>query len=718
MSSAFGEGDRVGSYRLLRLLGGGMSSVFEAVRVADGTRVALKILRNDRFANDVRMRERFAREVRAQRAARHSSLPELVEAGEIDGVPYLCTKFIDGMTLAAHIEGQLASGRPAPLGLGRDGVASLCTSFAQLADALHALHEAGFVHRDVKPVNVLVDTLGHAWLLDLGLVRMEDDSLHRLTRTGHVVGTPTSLAPEQLDPSRGRIGPRTDVHGLAATFQTCLTLRHPYAASSPAAVFDRILYQPPADPRDFVPDLSQNVIKLLRRALAKDPADRHPSARALAEDLRRVAADRAPRRRPLHAIAAVRRRMRHAGREATAIAILVIFGMVVPGEAGGQVPSPPVKLDATALDADIAEVVARLTAVEPPWPDHEATLVRAIADAEALLARRSELASAIRDADPGQRELFERAVRSLQDLSDRDLPEARERRAWADTIGRDSIVDHAHAWEETAALVAADPRFHGLRIEAQVGLVPLGADPSSRLCEFHHLASAERGIEDPRRDAAGRLVLGPEHGIILVLVPPTSSEQRAFLIGKHEVTRAQWMRLARCEDPSDTPIGVVNRYGSFGPTHPVDRVSWSEAVHHLGRWGLSLPTRLHWQHAAVAGDPARFPGAAGLGACANIVDRSFVRLSPRAFEPETDDGFGATAPVGSFAANDFGLYDTFGNVWEWTAELDKAPIGRVAIARGGAYDTLPADCRTDYRFPSSLDQRLANVGLRAMRELR
>jgi len=717
MTRPLGPGDRFGAYQLGRLLGGGMSTVFEAVRIADGARVALKILHADAFAMDEVLRARFAREANALRAIDHASLPALVDAGEADGHHFLATRFVDGVTLAARIAQQLAAGRPGPLGRGPDDLMPLLRTVAAIADALHALHTGGFVHRDVKPSNILVAADGHAWLLDLGLVRMADDNVHRLTRTGQIVGTPAMLAPEQLDPSGSRLGPWTDVHGLAATLFTCLTLRHPFAAPTPSAVLDNILHAPAPDPRTSVPDLPASLTALLGRALAKDPRDRPANAAVFAEELRAVACGRqsARWRSGRHAvIAGTCKRARRGGRLLGCALLLAVVARDNPGS-----PGLAVATDAAArLDA-IIKAIERLEALAPPRPEVAAALVEAIAATEQLVATSTLADAADGTEDPGLREVRQRSSGRLAELRDRVLPSNRDRLDWLRRAGEATDAS-APAWSQAAAQVAADPRFCGFELTSQFGLVPLGPDPKSGLCEFHDLASADRDASELVRDEHGSLHPGPQHGMVLVLVPPPTASLPPFLIGKHEVTRAQWMRMTGREDPSRYLVGAQTSAGTVSAMSPVDRVAWPDAMRELGRWGYSLPTGTQWQFAATADDLAQTEAllrGTQRHAFANIVDRAFARILPRASADLADDGYFWPAPVGSFAPNGFGLHDAFGNLWEWTQDVVRGPAGELVIARGGAYDTQAPDCRVDYRFMMSADQRLENVGLRAVRAL-
>ncbi len=200
----FEVGERVGRFRIVEVLGrGGMGVVLRARDERLERDVAIKVRRGG-GAPDAKQRERFAAEARALAALSHENLVTVYEAGEIAGAPFLVMALVEGKTLRAHVTEQ----KPV-----WHSTLDLCIAAAR---GLAALHHAGFVHRDVKPDNVLVAHDGRVLLADLGLAkRIEaDDGDTGLTQTGAIVGTPKYLAPERVAGHPG--GVRADVYALAA----------------------------------------------------------------------------------------------------------------------------------------------------------------------------------------------------------------------------------------------------------------------------------------------------------------------------------------------------------------------------------------------------------------------------------------------------------------------------------------------------------------------
>ena len=281
MPSAVQVGQRLGPYRIEGLLGrGGMGIVFRA-RHDDGRTVALKVLR-DELAADDGYRQRLAHEARAAAEVDHPNLAPVLEAGEADGRLYLAVRYVDGRSLAER----LAVGGPLAVG-------ELVRLAADVAAGLDALHRRGIVHRDIKPANILLGADGTAVLGDFGLAKSRAWTV--LTKTGQVLGTPNYLAPEVI---RGQSAtPLSDLYGLGCVLFECLAGTSPFAGRGFLRVGMAHLQEDPGDPAAGRDDVPPALAWTVRQALAKDPADRPPSAVALARMLRLAAAE-GPRQPP------------------------------------------------------------------------------------------------------------------------------------------------------------------------------------------------------------------------------------------------------------------------------------------------------------------------------------------------------------------------------------------------------------------------------------
>ncbi|HUK94661.1 MAG TPA: serine/threonine-protein kinase [Gaiellaceae bacterium] len=265
------EGGRLGPYRLERLLGrGGMGVVFKAVREPDGDVVALKVLR-DELSNDDTYRQRFAREGRIAAGLSHRHLVPVVDAGEVDGRPYIAARFIVGRTLADVLEAE------GPLAL-----SPMLRTISEVATALDTLHREGLVHRDVKPANIMIDESGISYLTDFGLARGLAATV--LTQPGRVVGTLDYLAPEVI--SGNTAGPASDIYALGCVTYECIAGRPPFGEMGIAEAALASIQDEPADPCEGRSDLPKTLSFAVLQALAKSPADRPPTAAAYALMLR------------------------------------------------------------------------------------------------------------------------------------------------------------------------------------------------------------------------------------------------------------------------------------------------------------------------------------------------------------------------------------------------------------------------------------------------
>jgi serine/threonine-protein kinase len=256
-----------GRYRLEREIArGGMGTVWEADDPLLARHVAVKTL-DPALGNDETVRARFRREAVTAAAVTHPNIVATYDTGEDDGIAFIVMELVHGATLRQLIDrdGALPATRAADIAY-------------QVADALAVAHARGLVHRDVKPGNVLVQADGRVKVTDFGIAKAADSGAEELTRTGMVVGTARYLAPEQVD---GRaIDERVDVYSLGLVLYEMLCGRAPFEADTDIATAVARLTGPPPPIRHECPSLPPGLEHVIDRALARDPADRWPSALA------------------------------------------------------------------------------------------------------------------------------------------------------------------------------------------------------------------------------------------------------------------------------------------------------------------------------------------------------------------------------------------------------------------------------------------------------
>jgi eukaryotic-like serine/threonine-protein kinase len=253
-------------YRLdERIATGGMGDVWRGTDVVLGRVVAVKVLRPAMLA-DPEFAARFYGEARMMAAFRHPGVVEVYDyasAGDSadgDDCAYLVMAYVDGEPLSTRLKE-----------VGRLTVAETMSIVAQTADALHAAHENGTVHRDVKPGNLIVKPNGAVILVDFGVAR--SNAVTSMTGLNAIVGTALYMAPEQV--AKGRVTPATDIYALGAVAYHCIAGRPPFDGDSALQVALRHLEDEPDPLPDDVPP---PVRALIGRAMAKHPADRFASA--------------------------------------------------------------------------------------------------------------------------------------------------------------------------------------------------------------------------------------------------------------------------------------------------------------------------------------------------------------------------------------------------------------------------------------------------------
>jgi serine/threonine-protein kinase len=264
-----------GRYELHRRLGrGGMAEVYLARDQLLDRPVAVKVL-FPALATDEGFVERFRREAQAAANLQHPNIVSVFDWGEANGTYFIVMEYVEGMTLAETLrdEGRLHPDRAAEI-------------TADIAAALGFAHRNRVVHRDVKPGNVLITRDGGVKVADFGIARaLSDSSDANLTKTGSVMGTATYFSPEQ---ARGApVDPRSDIYSLGCVLYEMTTGHPPFAGENAVAIAYKHVQENPMPPRRFDPALPDTLEAITLKCLAKNPANRYPSAQDLRADLRR-----------------------------------------------------------------------------------------------------------------------------------------------------------------------------------------------------------------------------------------------------------------------------------------------------------------------------------------------------------------------------------------------------------------------------------------------
>lgn len=231
--------------------GSGGGTVYEAIRKSANDRVAVKMLRLPKNLRTAII-ERYLREAQMVAQLRHPHLVTVYGLGRTpEGGFFVAMELVDGTDLATRIRLH-----PMPVDAAADAVASV-------GEALEYSHQRGVIHRDLKPGNILIDAAGQVRVTDFCPLR----------------GTPQYMAPEQVNPRWGLVGPRTDVYGLGALFYTLLLRRPPFPGSNPLEVLSRVVSEePPPRLAVMCPDIPELLDWICVRCLSKDPRQRFATA--------------------------------------------------------------------------------------------------------------------------------------------------------------------------------------------------------------------------------------------------------------------------------------------------------------------------------------------------------------------------------------------------------------------------------------------------------
>ena len=271
-------GAQLGNYTILAPLGqGGMARVYRAHQENLDREVAIKVL-PPWYAADRNFVERFKLEARLVARLSHPNIVTVHDASEYHGHLYIVMQLVDGGTLKQRLDSVREQGKMME-------VPEANRTFQQIANALSYAHEHGIIHRDIKPVNVLLDRSGRPILSDFGIAKALEGT-KELTRPGAGVGTPEYMSPEQCkgEPVDGR----ADIYALGVMLFEALTGRTPFIGDNYPALAHSHIYEAPPNPRLFNPKISLEVSQVILTALNKKPEMRYQRANDMALALERA----------------------------------------------------------------------------------------------------------------------------------------------------------------------------------------------------------------------------------------------------------------------------------------------------------------------------------------------------------------------------------------------------------------------------------------------
>jgi serine/threonine protein kinase len=350
-------GRTVSHYRIEEKIGeGGMGIVYRARDLNLPRSAAIKFLSSNATTED--QRRRFQQEAQTASSLNHPQILAVYEAGTEDGQQYLITEYVDGVTLGDWARRV------------RPSVRQTIEVMAGVADALACAHDAGIVHRDIKPDNVLISKQGHAKLTDFGVAKLlespsvDDEGTRTGTLLGAVVGTVPYMSPEQANGAA--IDRRSDIFSFGTVLYELVAGQRPFTGAAHADVLHAILHASPKPLAELRPDAPHELSLVVEKALEKDPADRYQSMREVVVDLRRLLR-RSASPAPVPHVRARRHRQWWALAGLAALLVLLVAWLGRRAESAWQNPLASARFE-RLTDFGGAELDAAISTDGSSWP--------------------------------------------------------------------------------------------------------------------------------------------------------------------------------------------------------------------------------------------------------------------------------------------------------------------------------------------------------------
>jgi len=641
-----------GRYRITSRLGeGGMGFVYKANDGNLDTPVVIKVPRRA-MLDDPQFVERFQREIRSLVTLSHPHIVKIIDVGQHEGIPFAVMQYLDGGDLEGR-RNRAADGRPMA-----ESASALYGWLPEVASALDFVHRKGYVHRDVKPGNVLFDAEGHAYLGDFGVAKVVRDAesgvgAGHLTSTGTFVGTPEYTAPELA--MGEEITGRVDQYALAVTVYELVAGHPPFRGqSSSATLVEQVTKPVPALDTVQLSDpaaLSSAVL----RALSKKPGDRYATCAEFADAV--LSASRVSKDRPPTSVERPVLKDRPPTRVEQPI---VRSGQATMVEAPSVLPVTPPRKPTIAQPSPVGtEASQSKTETEIPQTQQQEPEQRATGDVPLRLSLLALLvfSLAIYDVFFGNSSFL-----NPPDVEPRLTP-----------------APQASAKAEAAAEKAAAEKAAAER--AAVEKAAVAAAKKS-------MSPAQLALGAPIVDSIGMLLVPIPSGTF-TMGDGSDAHQvtltKPFYLGFYEVTQEQYEKVMGT-NPSEFR----------GAARPVELVLWDDAVEFCKKLSAKegkryrLPTEAEWEYACRAGSTTRWSFGDDP---ASLREYAWYRIDPHS-SPFSHSNW-RTYPVGQKKPNAWGLYDMHGNVYEWCQDW---------------YGDYSSDAVTDPSGPQKGDRRVLRGG--------
>jgi len=635
----------MGQYVLLEKLGaGGMGQVYKAYHPGMERVVAIKVILAKGKIDEESVR-RFEREVKAAAKLSHPNIITVYDAGNANGRHFMVMELVKGKDLNVIVQQR-----------GGLGVSETINYIKQVAQGLAFAHENGVIHRDIKPANLLLDTKGNVKILDMGLAKISnkenEETLSMLTGTTAIMGTVDFMSPEQGTSSRNVDG-RSDIYSLGATLFYLLTKKVMYEGDTAFAKVIAHNESPIPSLKAIRTDVSDSLNFIYTKMVAKQVEDRYQSMLELVQELNAIEKGSASTGNltELSTIYSLRDELGEMGlnRESSKRTVLSFKSNKVVEKKDYKFV-----LIATGISVVLSGIVAL------------AFILGRSSNSQSEVALKSNIEkSKVEVKNSGNANLKPATV-------NKDSKSEKKLTAMA-TKSEDTNVERP-AVGDLLVLPFSEVKAKEKQKEVAKNLQK----------EVEEKADLGKGIKlEMVLIPGGKFMMGSpvsEPGRIPDKTQYEVTLTKSFYIGKYEVMQEQWEAVMG-NNPSEFK----------GPKLPVTNVSWNDCQEFIEKLnaktngGYRLPTDTEWEYACRAGTATRYP----FGEEVTPSDANFVGSK-----------IGKPVEVGMYKPNAFGIYDMYGNVWEWcedwygiypiSAVVDpKGPAtGTVRVLRGGSFDGI------------------------------
>ena len=665
-------------YQLLESIGeGGMGKVIKAWDQRLERYVAIKRLHLVGRAEDIaEFRNRFEREAKAMARLQHPNIVRVHDFGQDEDGVYLVMDYLPNGTLKDQMTRVMSPQRAASL-------------LIPIAEALQYIHERGVIHRDVKPANILFDERGQPRLGDFGVIKMIGGDVTNMTQAGYAVGTPAYMAPELIE---GDVLPQSDQYALGVIFYELITGKKPFEGKTPMETMLMHKTRSLPDPRMYAPNLSQNVLNVILRSLAKEPFQRFENLHEFSEALKRIQQASVPAAQPQQVMSPAPQPQHQSPRQS-------------PPEAASPAEEKVAWLPIVIIAISAVLIIALVgTIIWTVLSDSVRTTQSA--NMENYLTQTSAVQLTEAALEPSVEVVTETPTETPEGTG---TPEMTETPQPTETIQpTEEIPTATNTPEPTLAPTEVMVRVRGVDGMPMVS-IPAGAFQMGRTDQ-----QLTWNTQQEWCDSSCTVDLWASEQPVHTVTLDT------YWIDQYEVSNVQYAACEAagvCQSPLEgRSLSRDNYYATDAfADYPVVYVSWQDARNYCAWAGGRLPTEAEWEKAARGTSGGLYPWGD------TLPNESLANYGKFVAD---------TSRVGKYPAgvSEYEVFDLAGNVWEWVSDYWDAnyyqsspstnptgpETGTNRIIRGGAFHNTGGDIRSALRLEYPPEEQRYFIGFRCV----